>query len=223
MNKNQEVLNENLTQKITENYSQFILENGQKPASIYLFCKQLGISEAEFYEEFSSFEHVEASVWKLIFEETLNKANAEEVFANFSAREKLLSVYFTWVEVLKNHRSFILATQAHFKKPLFMHKNAQFEAFKITFYDFANQLITEAIENQEIEQRAVPQIMKRYPDLFWGKTLYILDFWITDTSKLFEKTDTLIEKTVNTSFDLLARSPLDSVFDLGKFIFQNRK
>jgi len=33
----------------------------------------------------------------------------------------------------------------------------------------------------------------------------------------------MIEKTVNTAFDLLGRSPLDSLFDLGKFIFQNRK
>ena len=37
-----------------------------------------------------------------------------------------------------------------------------------------------------------------------------------------EKTDTMIEKSVNTVFDLLARSPLDSLIDLGKFLYQNR-
>lgn len=211
------------TEKITQAYIEYILENGQKPASIFSFCKILGISENDFYEEFSTFEHVEAAVWKLMFENTLQKTKAEVVYEGYSAREKLLAVYFTWVEVLKSNRSFILATNNNFKKPLFMHKNAQLADFKTSFYDFANTLIMEATENQEIEKRAIPQIMQRYPDLFWSKTLYILDFWMNDTSKLFEKTDTLIEKTVNTSFDLLARSPLDSLLDLGKFIFQNKK
>lgn len=209
--------------KITQAYTQYILENGQKPASVFSFCKLLSITENDFYEEFSTFEHVEAAVWKMMFENTLTKTKAEKVYEGYSAREKLLAVYFTWVEVLKSNRSFILATNTNFKKPLFMHKNAQLVDFKTSFYDFANALIMEATENQEIEKRAIPQIMQRYPDLFWSKTLYILDFWMNDTSKLFEKTDTLIEKTVNTSFDLLARSPLDSLFDLGKFIFQNRK
>jgi ubiquinone biosynthesis protein COQ9 len=52
--------------------------------------------------------------------------------------------------------------------------------------------------------------------------LSIIDFWIKDDSKLFEKTDTLIEKSVNTTMDWMARTPLDSLFDLGKFLFQNR-
>jgi hypothetical protein len=95
--------------------------------------------------------------------------------------------------------------------------------FKSSFYDYLSELLMEARETREVEQRPIPQLMQRYPDLFWAKTLFILDFWIKDTSKSFEKTDTMIEKTVNTAFDLLGRSPLDSLFDLGKFIFQNRK
>lgn len=218
-----EALTISKTENITKAYTEYILENGHKPASIFSFCKILGITENDFYDEFSTFEHIEAAVWKMMFENTLIKTKAEKVYEGYSAREKLLAVYFTWVEVLKSNRSFILATNSNFKKPLFMHKNAQLADFKASFYDFANALIMEATENQEIEKRAIPQIMQRYPDLFWSKTLYILDFWMNDTSKLFEKTDTLIEKTVNTSFDLLARSPLDSLFDLGKFIFQNKK
>ena len=104
-----------------------------------------------------------------------------------------------------------------------MHKNDEFAEFRHHFYDFANELLMEARETREVEQRAIPQIMQRYPDIFWAKTMYILDFWVMDSSKSFEKSDTLIEKSVNTVFDLLARSPLDSLLDLGKFIFNNRR
>ena len=104
-----------------------------------------------------------------------------------------------------------------------MKRNVELTDFKFAFYDFANEILLEARENQELENRPIPQLMKKYPDIFWAKTLYILDFWVNDISKSFEKTDTMIEKSVNTVFDLLARSPIDSLLDLGKFIFQNRK
>jgi hypothetical protein len=53
--------------------------------------------------------------------------------------------------------------------------------------------------------------------------LAIIDFWINDDSRLFEKTDTLIEKSVNTTMDWLGRTPFDSLLDLGKFLYQNKK
>ena len=44
-----------------------------------------------------------------------------------------------------------------------------------------------------------------------------------DTSKSFEKTDIVIEKSVNTVVDLLNTKPLESLFDLGKFLWNERK
>ena len=43
-----------------------------------------------------------------------------------------------------------------------------------------------------------------------------------DTSASFEKTDVFIEKSVNTSFDVLQVTPLKSVIDLGKFLFKEK-
>jgi hypothetical protein len=56
----------------------------------------------------------------------------------------------------------------------------------------------------------------------WIQTLFILQFWANDDSKEFEKTDAAIEKAVNVAYDLMGKSPLDSMFDFAKFIFQNR-
>jgi hypothetical protein len=86
-----------------------------------------------------------------------------------------------------------------------------------------NELVVEGQETREIEPRSIPFITAKYPDLMWLLVLSILDFWINDDSRLFEKTDTLIEKSVNTAMDWMGRTPFDSLFDLGKFLYQNRK
>ncbi|WP_394990399.1 TetR family transcriptional regulator C-terminal domain-containing protein [Emticicia sp.] len=210
-------------EKIRQAYTEYLLENGKQPESVYAFCKKLKIKEVDFYEEFSSFPQIESEIWKALFIEARASTESEAVFQNYSVREKLLAFLYTWVEILKKNRSYILKSYEGFEKPIFTKRNVQLVDFKASFYDFINELLMEARETREVEQRAIPQLMQRYPDLFWAKTLFILDFWIKDTSKSFEKTDTMIEKTVNTAFDLLGRSPLDSLLDLGKFIFQNRK
>ena len=51
----------------------------------------------------------------------------------------------------------------------------------------------------------------------------MLKFWLEDTSESFEKTDVFIEKSINTSFDLLDTKALKSMLDLGKFIFKEKK
>jgi hypothetical protein len=210
-------------EKIRQAYTEYVLDNGKEPESVYAFCKKLKIKEEDFYDEYSSFPQIESEIWKALFIEARASAEREEVYQNYSVREKLLAFLFTWIETLKKNRSYILKSYEGFEKPIYTKRNVQLVDFKASFYDYVNELLMEARETREVEQRPIPQLMQRYPDLFWAKTLFILDFWIKDTSKSFEKTDTMIEKTVNTAFDLLGRSPLDSLFDLGKFIFQNKK
>ncbi|MFN4199515.1 MAG: TetR/AcrR family transcriptional regulator, partial [Flavobacterium sp.] len=41
-------------------------------------------------------------------------------------------------------------------------------------------------------------------------------------SKGFEKTDVLIEKSVKAAFDVMDTTPLESIFDLGKFIWKEK-
>lgn len=210
-------------EKIRQAYIEYVLDNGKEPESVYAFCKKLKIKEEDFYDEYSSFPQIESEIWKALFIEARASAEREEVCQNYSVREKLLAFLYTWIETLKKNRSYILKSYEGFEKPIYTKRNVQLVDFKASFYDYINELLMEARETREVEQRPIPQLMQRYPDLFWAKTLFILDFWIKDTSKSFEKTDTMIEKTVNTAFDLLGRSPLDSLFDLGKFIFQNKK
>ena len=50
---------------------------------------------------------------------------------------------------------------------------------------------------------------------------FVLNFWIHDDSAGFEKTDEAIEKGLNVTFDLFQRSPIDNLFEYGKFLAKN--
>lgn len=91
---------------------------------------------------------------------------------------------------------------------------------KVGFKEYARDLVMEGKESQEVTPRRF--LNERYPDAFWLQLLMILDFWVKDKSKGFENTDAMIEKSVNTSFDLMGSTALDSVLDFAKFMYQNR-
>lgn len=131
-----------------------------------------------------------------------------------------MAFYYTWIEVLKANRSFVSYSYQKLPQPVAAKKTQVLRSFKEHFLTFARDLLYEGRESREIVQR--PYLSSRYPEAFWLNTLYLLDFWIKDKSKNFELTDTAIEKTVNTAFDLMGKSIVDSMFDLAKFVYQNK-
>ncbi len=57
---------------------------------------------------------------------------------------------------------------------------------------------------------------------FWVQALFVLKYWIEDSSINFEMTDAAIEKAVNLSFQLMHSNTLDSLLDFGKFILTRK-
>ena len=197
-----------------------ILENGQEPASVYKFAQSLGITEAEFYTYYTSFQGVKGGIWEHVFDETLGIMHAQEVYQTYSAREKLLSFYYTWIEVLKKNRSYLLALyeghHANLKKAM----PAEFRGFRDQFKAFAKGVVAEGKETGEVADRKY--VSDRYEDALWLETLFVFQFWLQDTSTSFEKTDAAIEKSVTLAFDLIGRTAVDSFVDLAKFLYQSR-
>ena len=206
--------------KIRKTYIEYVLDNGQAPASFYAFAKKLKMPEAELYEFYTSFEALEMELWQSFFVQARATAEQDDTFQKYSVREKLLGLYYTWIEVLKTNRSFVVYSYKKLKQPVARTNPQEFKQFKEAFINFANDLVYEGRESREIVAR--PYISNRYADALWVNTLFILDFWIKDTSKSFELTDTAIEKTVNTALDLMGQSLVDSVIDLAKFVYQNK-
>lgn len=197
---------------------EYVLEHGTQPASIFKFVRDLKIKEDVFYEHFNSFENVEKEVWLGMLTQTLETIQSEEVYDQYSAREKLLAFYYTFIEVMKGNRSFILQTTPMSKKPDM--QPYFLEYFKKGFMEWIEEILLEATETEEVKNR--PYISNRYKDGIWIQFLFVLRFWIKDDSRGFEKTDAAIEKAVNLSFDLMGRGPLDAMIDFAKFLYQNK-
>ncbi|KOY87590.1 hypothetical protein AD998_16920 [bacterium 336/3] len=216
--------NKNKTNESTPNwqelYIQFVLEHNKRPQSAYEFCKFASVDENTFYETYGTIDALESNIWLYFFVETKNQILADEQYQAYSVREKLLAFDYTWLENLRSHRSFITLVLSSQSSPMWQ-KKAAFTKFKEEFMAYAQELLSEAQETEEVKNRNI--INNAYPKILWGQTMYLLNFWIKDASSNFEQTDAAVEKSVNLFFDLTGHSFIDSFIDFTKFSFQNLK
>ncbi|MFT4770624.1 MAG: AcrR family transcriptional regulator [Cryomorphaceae bacterium] len=204
--------------QIIDAYLKYVLTEGKQPASIFKFADDLGISEAEFYSHFTSFESIEEGVWEDLMAETLKAIAEDSNYESFNAREKLLSFYYTHLEVLKGRRSFITMRWTGLKEV--MKTPDALKTYKEHFLKFSKRVTVEGINGDEIKERTF--ISDRYNQAFWLQLVFVVDFWVKDTSDGFEQTDAAIEKAVNLSFELLRESTLDRTIDFVKFLWQTK-
>lgn len=199
-------------------YKDFLLLNGKQPHSVYQFTKELKIKEEDFYKYFTSFEGIDQFIWAHFAHGTINMIEAEKVYGEYTAREKMLAFYFTLIEMLKKDRSYVTMTFKPSNKLELV--PSMLKEFKQAFDEFTSHIVNEGLQSEEIVKR--PVITERYKDGIWLQLVFVIGFWLKDTSNEFENTDAAIEKSVNLSFELMGRGPLDMMVDFGKFLYQNR-
>ncbi len=205
--------------KIRDGFRLYVLEQGRMPPSIYVFAKALKIDEGDFYDHFTSFSALRSAFWVEIFDKTLEDLYAQEVYQTYSAREKLLAFFFTWIEELKRNRSYLLVLYDS-DEPASKLPPPEVGEFKERFKEFVKVILAEGEETEEIAKR--PLVTGRYDEGVWLQVWFIFRFWIKDTSTSFEKTDAAIEKSVHLAFDLMGKNALDSIVDFAKFLFQHK-
>ncbi|UZH54769.1 TetR/AcrR family transcriptional regulator [Salinimicrobium tongyeongense] len=210
---------EEVTQnRIMEWYMNYVLENGREPGTVYKFAKDHEISESDFYNFFGSFEGLKMAIWERFFEHTLKVMQKSPEYAAFNPREKMLSLYFTFFEMLTANRSYVLFTLKHEGS---MFKNAgQLRALRRELKAYATQLIREG--NEEARARLVKRSESIFSEAAWIQLVFLLKFWMNDNSPQFESTDLAIEKSVNTAFDLYENTPLERALDFGKFLWKEK-
>ncbi len=210
--------NDDHREKLVNAYKEFVLLNGGEPPSVFQFVRELKMTEEDFYKYYGSFGSMQRDIWIRYITETLNVLHTDKLYAEYSIREKLLSFYYTLMEILKKDRSYVLLSFRDVKRPeltpVFL------KSFKGEFNNYVQQLIGEGLESEEIVKR--PVITDRYHDALWLQLVFVINFWLKDDSVNFEKTDAAIEKSVNLSFELMGRGPLDMMVDFAKFLYQNR-
>ena len=205
--------------QIKKGYIDYVLTNDEQPKSVYSFVKKLKITEAEFYAFYASFESIEKNIWFELTVEAIDEVKKQELWEQYSSREKMLSFFYSYVELLKSQRSFVIYSLK--KQPKKLGTPAVLSGVKPIFENFAEEIINEGLESGELADRKF--FAKRYKDALWVQYAFILNFWIDDDSNGFEKTDEAIERGIQVTFDLFQRSPIDNLFEYGKFLSQNGK
>lgn len=198
-------------------YMEKVLLTGHVPPSVFVFAKDCKATESDFYQFFNSFKTLEREIWLDWIEATLDILDKDPAYVEYSVRERLLAFYFTWLETLRDNRSFVLKSfegmSKHELNPAFL------ESVKKRFQEYVEDLVVMGTETSEIANRP---FSSNYVKAFWLHFIFITRFWVNDDSSGFEKTDAAIEKSVNVAFDLIGKGALDSILDFGKFMFQNR-
>ena len=208
-----------ITQKnIIDLYMDHVLMHNEKPKSVYAFAKANNFNEQNFYEFFSSFEILEQCIFKVFFDHTITVLDKSEDYHSFDARNKLLSFYFTFFEILTSNRSYVVYVLEHNKDA--MKSLKMLSKLKSRFSNYIEHLNIKTID---LKQEQVTRFQNRsLKESGWLQLLVTIKFWLDDTSISFEKTDLFIEKSVKASFDLIDTTPLKSMIDFGKFLYKEK-
>ncbi len=199
-------------------YMDYVLENGTTPNTIYKFAKDHDFKEEEFYNFFGSFEALQKGVWERFFEHTVDVMQKSPEYSGFSSREKLLTFFYTFFEILSANRSYVLFSLKQDKGTF--KKLEQLSGLRKRVKEYALKIVK---ENKAEEQgRTIKTPGAAFTEATWLQLLFLLKFWMDDSSLKFEKTDVAIEKSVNTLFELFDTTTLERVLDFGKFIWKEK-
>lgn len=209
-----------LTQEnIFELYGDHLLNHGERPKNVYLFAKENGFEEKEFYHFFSGFDQIEKEMLDHLFRKSLELAEEVNASPEVLTKERLLNVYFIFFENLTMNRSLVLSVLGKTKAQEIRALQNLRETHRrfVATLDFNEW---EMIEKAKQDIRRFNE--KARQETLWLHLVSAIDFWKKDTSPDFEKTDIFVEKTIDTGFELMDNEPLRKVIDLGKFLWKEK-
>ncbi|WP_222983637.1 TetR family transcriptional regulator C-terminal domain-containing protein [Flagellimonas meishanensis] len=201
---------------IIEFYMEHVLENETEPKSIFKFCKEGNFKEEDFYNNFGSFEALQQTIWEKFFDNSLSLVKKNKDYTSMTNEEKMLSFFFTFFENLNLNRSYVLFVLEG--KQGMMDKINQLKGLRKKVKSFASELIQEG--NQEKQLKLLQHNEKLFSEGAWLQLMFLLKFWMKDSSPGFEKTDIAIEKSVTTIFQVFENAPLEKLLDFGKFLYK---
>lgn len=204
--------------EIVSKYMDEVLEKGQKPKSVYHFAKENDFTEAEFYTFFGTLEGLEKEIFRLFFVNTIDLLHKNNDYAEYDMKNKMLSFYFTFFEILTANRSYVLQALKLDKNPI---KNlVQLTSLREGFKEYVAEILT---DDYRLEQEKFQKFQeKALQESAWLQLMMNIKFWLDDSSAAFEKTDIFIEKSVNASFELMNVAPMNHLIDFGKFLFKEK-
>ncbi len=205
-------------EQVISSYMEYCLEHEKTPVSVYKFCKINNMTEDEFYAFFGSFDGLRTEIWNSFFDHSMKLSHKNKEYVNFSNKEKMLTFFFTFFELLTANRSYVLFALSQQKD--IMKNLSQLKGLRKHIKEFASELIEE--KNDDKQYKILKQPVSVFSEGAWLQTLFIMKYWMEDNSPSFEKTDVVIEKSVRAIFDVFETTPLESLLDFGKFLWKEQ-
>lgn len=204
--------------QIISNYSDYCLMHGTRPVSVYKFARENGFEEADFYKFFTSFDMLEHHYFTEMFNYTLEMLHQSPAYPAYDGPQKLSAFYFTFFELATANRSFITYMMEEGNSGL--RNLLKLKELRREFTKYAEAVLEKPFTTEH--KRADKLQGDALREAAWMQFLSVFKFWLKDTSPGFEKTDIFIEKSVKASSDLVYNTPLQSLFDLGKFLWKEK-
>jgi hypothetical protein len=204
--------------QLVELYMNQVLQNNVEPKNVFLFCQENKIIESDFYSFYGSIDALRQDIWVKFFENVKTTIENDANYLTYSNKNKLLTLYFSLFEVLTLNRSYVVFALKEDKNIL---KNLkQLKEFRTHFKNFIAEIADSQTTEEDFKVNKIAKPL--YVEGAWLEFLFLMKFWLDDTSKGFEKTDIMIEKAVKATFDVLDTTPIDSLIDLGKFVWKEK-
>lgn len=204
--------------RIKQAYLDYVLRKGTPPASVYQLTRKLGLPEQDFYRVYANFDAIDRELWADFGREARATAEREPVWAQYGSREKLLSFYYTLLEILKRNRSYALQALRRSLHRMPGLTPRVLDDFRQEFEVFVDEILRDGRRTEEVASR--PLVQEQYPRAFWQQLLFVLGYFAKDDTVDFERTDAAVEKAVTLSFDLIGRNSFDSALDFVRFLVQ---
>lgn len=198
-------------------YKDYLKRNQQRPNSVYRLSKFGFTPVSNFYDCFTSLSELETALSKEIFQATEKDILDFAEFENYSARERLLYLYFTLFTYLNAESEWTmpaLKSHWHLIRPHTICKSIVHQL--LNFVTIHVEKL--GVENREIKVRF--KLSNYHKNIFQLQGYYLLQFWINDISSEHEKTDEAIEKSTHLLFNLLQSNWVDDGIDFSVFNYR---
>ena len=203
---------------IIDQYMDTVVSGNGKPASIFDFATAIKIDKNQFIEHFNNFETLDQEIIKILFDTSLATLAESGDYMSFTKKDKLLSLYYTFFENLSLNRDFILIIINSYGT--IFNTITLFKTLKPIFTSFIDSL---NLETLSLNIDTLENIQKKsIKETAWVQLLLTIKFWTNDESEGCERTDVFIEKSINTSVELLNTQSLHNIIDLGKFLYSEK-
>lgn len=200
---------------LLESYKKYVISKKSKPSSLKDFLKYSRVNKEQFHAIFDSLSQLESTIWKNYYKKTFKQLKADKSFESMQLHEKHLSFLFVFIEFLSRDRDFVKICLSKKKENSFP------KLFKSSLW-YIHKKDLNWVQENALFGKQIP-LNELYSYVLWKQSISTVIFWLKDNSENYVDTDQFIEKSTKVLTDLVNTSPLYSMVDLGKFVYQKFK